>query len=224
MSHWAWLDHRVTHGRALGTRAAGGGVEVTNEPSSLPSVVQTRADPLFCGTSHAPHHRDPAAKRSRALTRVAGLVLYARLQHRIPVGRATDDPTVSRLTLVTSGSDQVIHQIRQPAEQAGGRGERARHDARLSILERELVLLKLKLEPAHTDAVRGQVYAAAAACSIRRWRVSSSSSPRARRRSTASSRNSAAAPSCSRWYAAARSALAAEPGRCGARPAPATSA
>src|SRR5262249_13366414 len=67
-----------------------------------------------------------------------------------------DDPTVSRLTLVTSGSDGVIQQIVNQLNKLVDvvnvldmtRGEH---------LERELVLLKLKGAPAHTDAVRGHV-------------------------------------------------------------------
>jgi len=91
-----------------------------------------------------------------ALTRVAGLFSTRGYNIESLSVAPTDDPTVSRLTLVTSGSDQVIHQIASQLNKLVDvvnvldmtRGEH---------LERELVLLKLKLEPAHTDAVRGQV-------------------------------------------------------------------
>ena len=91
-----------------------------------------------------------------ALTRVAGLFSTRGYNIESLSVAPTDDPTVSRLTLVTSGSDAVIQQIVNQLNKLVDvvqvldmtRGEH---------LERELVLLKLKLDPAHTDAVRGQV-------------------------------------------------------------------
>jgi acetolactate synthase-1/3 small subunit len=91
-----------------------------------------------------------------ALTRVAGLFSSRGYNIESLSVAPTDDPTVSRLTLVTTGSDQVIQQIASQLNKLVDvvnvldmtRGEH---------LERELVLLKLKVEPAHTDAVRGQV-------------------------------------------------------------------
>src|SRR2546430_2788168 len=91
-----------------------------------------------------------------ALTRVAGLFSTRGYNIESLSVAPTDDPTVSRLTLVTTGSDQVIQQIASQLNKLVDvvnvldmtRGEH---------LERELVLLKLRLEPAHTDAVRGQV-------------------------------------------------------------------
>src|SRR5256884_8877094 len=91
-----------------------------------------------------------------ALTRVAGLFSTRGYNIESLSVAPTDDPTVSRLTLVTKGSDQVIQQIASQLNKLVDvvnvldmtRGEH---------LERELVLLKLRLEPAHTDAVRGQV-------------------------------------------------------------------
>src|SRR5258708_14279605 len=91
-----------------------------------------------------------------ALTRVAGLFSTRGYNIESLSVAPTDDPTVSRLTLVTTGSDQVIQQIASQLNKLVDvvnvldmtRGEH---------LERELVLLKLKVEPAHTDAVRGQV-------------------------------------------------------------------
>jgi acetolactate synthase-1/3 small subunit len=91
-----------------------------------------------------------------ALTRVAGLFSTRGYNIESLSVAPTHDPTVSRLTLVTKGSDQVIQQIAnqlnklvdvvEVLDMTGG-----------EHLERELVLLKLRLDPAHTDTVRGQV-------------------------------------------------------------------
>jgi acetolactate synthase I/III small subunit len=91
-----------------------------------------------------------------ALTRVAGLFSTRGYNIESLSVAATHDPTVSRLTLVTKGSDQVIQQIVNQLNKLVDvvnvldmtRGEH---------LERELVLLKLRVEPASTDTVRGQV-------------------------------------------------------------------
>jgi acetolactate synthase I/III small subunit len=91
-----------------------------------------------------------------ALTRVAGLFSTRGYNIESLSVAATDDPTVSRLTLVTTGSDQVIQQIANQLNKLVDvvnvldmtRGEH---------LERELVLLKLRLDPSQTDTVRGQV-------------------------------------------------------------------
>jgi acetolactate synthase-1/3 small subunit len=91
-----------------------------------------------------------------ALTRVAGLFSTRGYNIESLSVATTDDPTVSRLTLVTRGSDAVIHQIVNQLNKLVDvvsvldmtRGEH---------LERELVLLKLKVAPGQTDAVRGQV-------------------------------------------------------------------
>jgi acetolactate synthase I/III small subunit len=91
-----------------------------------------------------------------ALTRVAGLFSTRGYNIESLSVAATDDPTVSRLTLVTTGSDQVIQQIANQLNKLVDvvnvldmtRGEH---------VERELVLLKLRLDPSQTDAVRGQV-------------------------------------------------------------------
>ena len=68
----------------------------------------------------------------------------------------TDDPTVSRLTLVTTGSDAVIQQI---ANQLNKLVDVVNvEDMTLGEhLERELVLLKLKVRLERTDTVRGHV-------------------------------------------------------------------
>ena len=91
-----------------------------------------------------------------ALTRVAGLFSTRGYNIESLSVAATDDPTVSRLTLVTKGSEGVIQQIANQLNKLVDvvsiedmtRGEH---------LERELVLLKLKVRPDRTDAVRGYV-------------------------------------------------------------------
>ena len=91
-----------------------------------------------------------------ALTRVAGLFSTRGYNIESLSVAATDDPTVSRITLVTKGSDAVIQQIANQLNKlidvvsvedlTGG-----------EHLERELVLLKLKVRPDQTDVVRGYV-------------------------------------------------------------------
>jgi acetolactate synthase-1/3 small subunit len=91
-----------------------------------------------------------------ALSRVAGMFSSRGYNIESLAVAPTDDPTVSRLTLVTSGSDAVIRQIANQLhklidvvnveDMTGG-----------EHLERELVLLKLKIDPQRRDAVRGFV-------------------------------------------------------------------
>jgi len=91
-----------------------------------------------------------------ALTRVAGLFSSRGYNIESLSVAPTEDPTVSRLTLVTSGSDAVIQQIANQLDklvdvvstQDMTRGEH---------LERELVLLKLRVQPERSDGVRGHV-------------------------------------------------------------------
>ncbi len=91
-----------------------------------------------------------------ALTRVAGLFSTRGYNIESLSVAPTDDATVSRLTLVTKGSDAVIQQIVNQLNKLVDvvsvldmtRGEH---------LERELVLLKLRVAATHTDTVRGQV-------------------------------------------------------------------
>ena len=91
-----------------------------------------------------------------ALTRVAGLFSTRGYNIESLSVAPTDDETVSRLTLVTRGSDAVIQQIVNQLNKLIDvvnvldmtRGEH---------LERELVLLKLRLAPGQADAVRGHV-------------------------------------------------------------------
>jgi acetolactate synthase-1/3 small subunit len=91
-----------------------------------------------------------------ALARVAGLFSTRGYNIESLSVAATDDPTVSRLTLVTKGSDAVIQQI---ANQLNKLVDVVNvEDMTLGEhLERELVLLKLKVRPERTDTVRGHV-------------------------------------------------------------------
>src|SRR5271167_3410229 len=89
-----------------------------------------------------------------ALSRVAGLFSTRGYNIESLSVAPTDDPTVSRLTLVTRGSDAVIPQIVNQLNKLVDvvsvldmtRGEH---------LERELVLLRLRVAAGETDAVRG---------------------------------------------------------------------
>jgi acetolactate synthase I/III small subunit len=91
-----------------------------------------------------------------ALSRVAGLFSTRGYNIESLSVAPTEDPTVSRITLVTQGSDAVIQQIANQLNKLVDvvsvadmtRGEH---------LERELVLVKLRLNPADTDSVRGRV-------------------------------------------------------------------
>jgi acetolactate synthase-1/3 small subunit len=91
-----------------------------------------------------------------ALSRVAGLFSTRGYNIESLSVAPTDDPTVSRLTLVTKGSDAVIQQI---ANQLNKLVDVVSTDDLTGgeHLERELVLLKLRVRPEHTDALRGQV-------------------------------------------------------------------
>lgn len=91
-----------------------------------------------------------------ALTRVAGLFSTRGYNIESLSVAATNDPTVSRITLVTRGSDSVVQQILSQLNKLvdvvtvedmtqGGH------------IERELVLLRLKVRPEQADAVRGYV-------------------------------------------------------------------
>jgi acetolactate synthase-1/3 small subunit len=91
-----------------------------------------------------------------ALTRVAGLFSSRGYNIESLSVAPTDDPALSRLTLVTSGSDAVIHQIANQLKKlidvvsvedmTGG-----------EHIERELVLLKLRVDPERRDRVRGYI-------------------------------------------------------------------
>ena len=91
-----------------------------------------------------------------ALTRVAGLFSTRGYNIESLSVAPTDDPTVSRLTLVTKGSDAVIQQIVNQLNKLVDAV--SVEDMTLGEhLERELVLLKLKVRPERTDTVRGHV-------------------------------------------------------------------
>ena len=93
-----------------------------------------------------------------ALTRVAGLFSSRGYNIESLSVAPTDDPALSRLTLVTSGSDAVILQIANQLKKlidivsvedmTGG-----------EHIERELVLLKLRVGPERRDWVRDYVVA-----------------------------------------------------------------
>jgi acetolactate synthase I/III small subunit len=91
-----------------------------------------------------------------ALTRVAGLFSTRGYNIESLSVAATEDPTVSRITLVTKGSDAVLQQILNQLQKLIDvvsvedmtQGEH---------IERELVLLKLKVRLEQADAVRGYV-------------------------------------------------------------------
>jgi acetolactate synthase I/III small subunit len=91
-----------------------------------------------------------------ALARVAGLFSTRGYNIESLSVAATHDPTVSRVTLVTEGSDSVIQQI---VNQLHKLIDVVRiEDMTLGEhLERELALLKLKVHPTRTDALRGYV-------------------------------------------------------------------
>jgi acetolactate synthase-1/3 small subunit len=72
---------------------------------------------------------------------------------------ATDDPTLSRLTLVTQGSDQVVQQIVTQLHKlidVVAADDMTGEDH----LERELALLKLRVKPAQREAVRARAESA----------------------------------------------------------------
>jgi acetolactate synthase-1/3 small subunit len=91
-----------------------------------------------------------------ALSRVAGLFSTRGFNIESLSVAPTDDPTVSRITLVTVGSESVIHQITNQLNKLIDIV--SVEDMTLGEhLERELVLLKLKVRLDQADAVRGYV-------------------------------------------------------------------
>lgn len=91
-----------------------------------------------------------------ALARIAGLFSTRGYNIESLSVAPTQDPTVSRVTLVTTGSDSVIHQI---VNQLHKLIDIVRvEDMTLGEhLERELVLLKLRVRAEDTDALRGYI-------------------------------------------------------------------
>ena len=91
-----------------------------------------------------------------ALSRVAGLFSTRGYNIESLSVAPTDDATVSRITLVTVGSDSVIQQITNQLNKLVDIV--SVEDLTLGEhLERELVLLKLKVRAEQTDVVRGYV-------------------------------------------------------------------
>ena len=80
---------------------------------------------------------------SGALTRVAGLFSTRGYNIESLNVAATDDPAVSRLTLVTTGSDAVIHQITQQSLKLVDVVD-VEDVTREEHFERELLLVKIK--------------------------------------------------------------------------------
>lgn len=91
-----------------------------------------------------------------ALTRVAGLFSTRGYNIESLSVAATDDPTVSRITLVTRGSDSVIQQIVSQLNKLID-VVIVEDLTEYEHIERELVLLKLKVRHEQADAVRGYV-------------------------------------------------------------------
>lgn len=96
---------------------------------------------------------------SGALSRVAGLFSSRGYNIESLSVSATDDPTLSRITLVTQGSDAVVHQIVNQLHKlidVVAADDMTGEDH----LERELALLKVRVKPAAREAVRATVQAA----------------------------------------------------------------
>jgi acetolactate synthase-1/3 small subunit len=91
-----------------------------------------------------------------ALNRVAGLFSTRGYNIESLSVAPTEDPTVSRVTLVTKGSQQVMQQIANQLHKLIDVIS-VEDLTRDEHLERELVLLKLKLRPERKDMVRGYV-------------------------------------------------------------------
>ena len=91
-----------------------------------------------------------------ALTRVAGLFSTRGYNIESLSVAPTDDATVSRVTLVTRGSDAVISQIIPQLNKLVDVVSVADMTTG-EHLERELVLAKLRVSPERRDAVRGYV-------------------------------------------------------------------
>jgi acetolactate synthase-1/3 small subunit len=96
---------------------------------------------------------------SGALTRVANLFSSRGYNIESLSVSATEDPTLSRLTLVTKGSDEVVQQI---AKQLHKLIDVVAVDDMTGEdhLERELALLKLRVKAAQREAVKARVAAA----------------------------------------------------------------
>lgn len=93
---------------------------------------------------------------SGALSRVAGLFSSRGYNIESLSVSATDDPALSRITLVTKGSEAVVQQI---VKQLNKLIDVVAVDDMTGEdhLERELALIKLRIRPNHRDAVRALV-------------------------------------------------------------------
>ena len=93
---------------------------------------------------------------SGALSRVAGLFSSRGYNIESLSVSATDDPALSRITLVTQGSDAVVQQI---VNQLHKLIDVVAADNMTSEdhVERELALVKLRVRPAQREAVRSLV-------------------------------------------------------------------
>ena len=91
-----------------------------------------------------------------ALTRVTGLFSTRGYNIESLSVAATDDPLVSRVTLVTQGADgvilQIVNQLNKLVDVVA-----VEDLTRVEHIERELVVLKLRVEPQLVDSVRGYV-------------------------------------------------------------------
>jgi acetolactate synthase I/III small subunit len=90
---------------------------------------------------------------SGALSRVAGLFSSRGYNIESLSVAATDDPGISRITLVTTGSEAVIHQIVNQLHKlidVVAADDMTGEDH----LERELAIIKLRLRPGQRDAIR----------------------------------------------------------------------
>ncbi|HTY48952.1 MAG TPA: acetolactate synthase small subunit [Steroidobacteraceae bacterium] len=91
-----------------------------------------------------------------ALTRVAGLFSTRGYNIESLSVAPTDDPTVSRITLVTTGSDAVMQQIGNQLNKLID-VVRVEDMTRGEHLERELALVKLKVRAEHAQGLRAFV-------------------------------------------------------------------
>ena len=91
-----------------------------------------------------------------ALSRVAGLFSTRGYNIESLSVAPTDDATVSRITMVTTGSDAIIQQIVNQLHKLID-VVRVEDMTTGEHLERELVLLKLKVRPEHTEIGRAHV-------------------------------------------------------------------
>ena len=137
-----------------------------------------------------------------ALTRVTGLISTRGYNIESLSVAPTNDPTVSRVTLVTIGSDHVIAQINAQLQKLVD-VVTVEDMTSGDHLARELLLIKLQLSADHIEAVEGLLRRRAARCCPRTRRAISSSSPARRSRSANLSPTSARSARSWRWCAAA---------------------